>query len=80
MRLVESYQDAKNNAICLQIQMEDLQKKLDVWNTTKLLVLKVGGRSNLNNAQVALCSMAASDVLQEADLQSGSSSSSLVLL
>jgi predicted nuclease with TOPRIM domain len=80
MRLIESYQAAKNNILCLQMQMEDLQKKLDVWNNTKLLVLKVGDRSNLNNTQVALCSMAASDVLQEAERQSGSSSSSLVLL
>ncbi|KUL83937.1 hypothetical protein ZTR_06848 [Talaromyces verruculosus] len=80
MRLVESYHTAKNNVLCLQVQMEDLQKKLDVWNNTKLLVLKVGDRSNMNNTQVALCSMSASDVLQEADLQSGSSASSLVLL
>ncbi|KAH8692707.1 hypothetical protein BGW36DRAFT_399520 [Talaromyces proteolyticus] len=42
MRLIENYRAAKENIICLQIQVEDLQRKFDVWNNTKLLVLKVG--------------------------------------
>ncbi|EED14008.1 conserved hypothetical protein [Talaromyces stipitatus ATCC 10500] len=77
MRLIESYQAAKNNALCLQIQVEELQRRLEAWNNTKLLVLKVGAT---NNTQVALCSMPASDVVQETNLKSGSNSSSLVLL
>lgn len=54
MRLIESYHASQNNVLCLQVQMEGLQKRLDVYNDTKLLVLKVGDRSNMNNTQVTL--------------------------